>query len=613
MRKDSKDHIETLLQVSTFKDFNKDDLSDLAQYIDEIQYTAGNTLLEHHKKVENVSILKKGQVEVLVNNEIVALVDATNCFGEMSCLSGEENAAATVRTTTDCTILQLSRDDFLKSLYRRPQLFHSFFSLISSRIVKTNQRLSEVLNHTPQGLMKIDSKGMISNEYSKVCCNFFNKDKLSGINFAELAFFENEKVQQNWQEVLNHLFSGDDMMASAALFDLLPQEITFQHSDGDRIYKLSYYPCLEQGKVVAIDIGVEDITSTREFELKEQELEKEKEILKKIYDGPDSYMNLISLYEANITALESFPNDFEKENIIVLRLLHNLKGMSGFFNLDYISQQVHLIETICQNIKTDRNKDDQLNNQFQLEFAKFKVNLNKVKGYFNDIDPELKKRLLGIVIEQKQYTKLKQAVGDREYEQIEKMIKELEMVPVTKLVQNWPSEIERLGIKLNKFVTLKIIDESIMLPVEVFNELDPPFIHFLRNCMDHGLETLEERQEMGKEYDPIIIFRTYHQDSSIWIEIEDNGRGINYSILKKKALENKHLDRDMVNKIITDNELWRLLFIPGFSSAEKVTDVSGRGVGLESIASSLQSLGGAIHVSSEIGKGTIFKLKIPIS
>ncbi len=184
------------------------------------------------------------------------------------------------------------------------------------------------------------------------------------------------------------------------------------------------------------------------------------------------------------------------------------------------------------------------------------------------------------------------------------------MLPISNIFSRFTRVVRDLSKKLNKIVNLEMEGEETELDKSVIDDLVDPLMHCVRNSMDHGLETAEERVKKGKSKAGTIILRAKNEGNVISIEIEDDGIGIDPKIIKRKLIE-KGIIKEGV--IYSDFELINLIFAPGFSTAAQVTDLSGRGVGLDVVKKSIEKLNGTILVESEIGRGTIFKIKLPLT
>jgi two-component system chemotaxis sensor kinase CheA len=168
-----------------------------------------------------------------------------------------------------------------------------------------------------------------------------------------------------------------------------------------------------------------------------------------------------------------------------------------------------------------------------------------------------------------------------------------------------------LAKKAGKQVEFTMTGEDTELDKSVVDKISDPLVHMIRNSVDHGLESsAEERAQAGKRATGQISLRAFHKGGSIHIEVEDDGRGLN-----KKAIMAKAKDRGLVHEgdVLNDHAIYNLIFEPGLSTAKTITDVSGRGVGMDVVKRNIESLRGQIEIASEEGKGTIFSIRLPLT
>ncbi len=187
----------------------------------------------------------------------------------------------------------------------------------------------------------------------------------------------------------------------------------------------------------------------------------------------------------------------------------------------------------------------------------------------------------------------------------------LRMIPVSVVFRKMIRLVHDLSRKFNKKVELKMIGEDTEVDKTVVELLSDPLVHIIRNAIDHGIEPPEERKAKGKEEVGLITLEAKHEGGEVWVSVRDNGRGIDKEKVLSKALNAGVIDSS--NKHISDEEIFNLVFEPGFSTAEKVTDISGRGVGLDVVRNNIEKLKGKIEILSEKDRGTTFILRIPLT
>lgn len=186
------------------------------------------------------------------------------------------------------------------------------------------------------------------------------------------------------------------------------------------------------------------------------------------------------------------------------------------------------------------------------------------------------------------------------------------MLPVSKVFNKFPRMVRDLSRDMGKNIELIISGEETELDKTIIEEVGDPLVHIIRNSCDHGIESKDERIAAGKSEAGKIELKAYNEGNHIVIEIADDGRGLNAEVLKQKALE-KDIITEREADMMNDKEAYSLIFRAGFSTAKVVTNVSGRGVGMDVVKTNIEKLNGMIDVESELGQGTILKLKIPLT
>lgn len=193
---------------------------------------------------------------------------------------------------------------------------------------------------------------------------------------------------------------------------------------------------------------------------------------------------------------------------------------------------------------------------------------------------------------------------------IQDQVMSMRMVPIKPTFKKMERLVRDVSLKLGKKVRLEILGEDTELDKTVIEEIGDPLVHIVRNSIDHGIELPEERVQKGKSAEAIVRLNAYHRNGSIIIEVEDDGRGLVKEKILKKAKESGLISE---NAALSDNQIYNLIFAAGFSTAEKITDVSGRGVGMDVVKRNVERLRGRVEVSSVEGKGTKLSLKLPLT
>lgn len=191
-------------------------------------------------------------------------------------------------------------------------------------------------------------------------------------------------------------------------------------------------------------------------------------------------------------------------------------------------------------------------------------------------------------------------------------VMKVRMVPIESVVNRFPRMIRDLSKKLNKEMELIMTGEDTELDRTVIDEIGDPLMHMLRNAADHGLESTIDRLKIGKPQVGTIRLDAYQDGNNVTIEVSDDGAGVDVEKVKKKALEKGQITEEQA-EYMSDKEVIDLLFMPAFSTSEKISDVSGRGVGLDVVKNKIEGLGGDVEVVTKLGEGTTFIVRLPLT
>ncbi|WP_226037135.1 chemotaxis protein CheA [Aquibacillus saliphilus] len=284
------------------------------------------------------------------------------------------------------------------------------------------------------------------------------------------------------------------------------------------------------------------------------------------------------------------------------------------FSLDQIQkEEVTVIEASTEDSKVHEEKPQSKSKSAASKTIR--VNIERIDHLMNLFEE--------MVIDRGRLEDLSKKVGDQELietvehmsrvsQDMQGMMLTMRMVPVEQVFNRFPRMVRGLAKDLNKEIELKISGADTELDRTVVDEIGDPLVHLIRNSMDHGIESPEKRVQQGKEKTGTLELRAFHSGNHVIIEIEDNGAGINREKVIEKAIANELVTEECSEKL-TNEEINDLIFASGFSTADQVSDVSGRGVGLDVVRSKIESLGGHIFVESEKGRGSKFSIQLPLT
>lgn len=195
---------------------------------------------------------------------------------------------------------------------------------------------------------------------------------------------------------------------------------------------------------------------------------------------------------------------------------------------------------------------------------------------------------------------------------LQELILNMRMVPIDQVFNRFPRMVRGLAKDLHKKVELQVEGAETELDRLVADEIGDPLVHLLRNSLDHGIEDPEQRIRSRKSEKGTITLKAYHSGNRVFIEIQDDGAGIDADKVLNRAVQ-KGIISENSARTLTGRHVYELLFAPGFSTAEVISDISGRGVGLDAVKNKIESLGGSVSVDSTAGQGSTFTIQLPLN
>jgi two-component system sensor histidine kinase and response regulator WspE len=461
-----------------------------------------------------------------------------------------------------------------------------------------------------------------------------------------------KKVHLNIDPIMFDLFKSEVVNNTAIIFDqlqdsedsLLPERIIALFKSTKSIKGAS--------KIVGIEI-VSEITDRIEiiFNLVlNNTLKLDKEKIKILIDAIN-YINELKNCEI-ATVYDYLNSNIEKSNTIV-ESLSQLIETKPLHKLKDEIQSSPKDEELTEQVKTKESKVKKTDDAFVRIHSK---NLNKLLGlageslvqaksiktfskslhqiktinkelfrkleeiYNSDKDePELEAECIKIlnasnnlllqkIEEYEQFSRTLEILSDKLYSEVVSS----KMRPFSDGLHGYPRMIRDLAKKMEKKVKFDIIGENTLVDREILEKLEAPLTHLLRNSIDHGLENPEERKLMGKPEEGILTLEAQHRAGMLNISVKDDGKGIDLEKLRKKVIEKNYVSNEMA-QALSNNELLDFLFLPGFTTTDKVTEVSGRGVGLDVVHSTIQEVRGSVRVDTKINQGSVFTLILPIT
>ena len=224
------------------------------------------------------------------------------------------------------------------------------------------------------------------------------------------------------------------------------------------------------------------------------------------------------------------------------------------------------------------------------------------RGRLQSIATEVNHQELNETVE-----RMSRTMGD-----LQNIVLTMRMVPVETVFNRFPKMVRQLSRDLNKKINLEVIGAETELDRTVIDEIGDPLVHLIRNSLDHGIESPEVRRAKGKPEEGTVQLRAYHSGNYVFIDIEDDGAGINREKVLKKAISKRIVSQEQA-QLLTDKQVNELILASGFSTADVISDISGRGVGLDVVKTTIESLGGNISIESTYNVGSVFSIQLPLT
>jgi len=266
--------------------------------------------------------------------------------------------------------------------------------------------------------------------------------------------------------------------------------------------------------------------------------------------------------------------------------------------------------------KTDPQDSENEAAKTTAKASSIRVDTDKIDTLINMVgEVVITQSMLGLVGENFTMDKVGQlkrglAQLERHTRDLQQSVMNIRMLPISFVFSRFPRLVHDISSKLDKKIVLKLVGENTEVDKAVVELINDPLVHLIRNSLDHGIEMPVDRVAAGKPETGTIELKAYHRGGHIVIEIIDDGRGLDKDKLLAKAIEKGLIEE---SNLLTEKQIFELIFMPGFSTAEQLTDISGRGVGMDVVRRNIQSLGGNIEIISELGKGTTIAIHLPLT
>lgn len=537
-----------------------------------------------------------------------AIVNGLNHVESCKYYLFKENEFNLTRVEAQAKEIQKSRDEIA-----------AWNEVLEKTVLQRTTAIRTLLNNAGQGFLSFGENLLVDEEYSSECRRIFGGD-IGGLKFSELIYPQNEEGRDFLESLIVEVYNqDDDDIVMDIYLPLLPKEVEIGNKHIEMEYRLIRDTDEDAKTCMAI---LTDVTDKR---LLENQMEHEKNTLKmvvKVVVSYDDFVQILRDYQEFCHSLvhEIVESEDSLENKIskLFRYVHTYKGNFSQFNMTGITQRLHDLETQITTFSKLLGPD--VGNDELIQFVSgFDLNswlkedmehLEEVLGpdFFSSEDTFSISKSKLMEIEKKAESILPPA----ECKILVTELKKLRYKSFDTMLASYQDYVPKLAERYQKEIyPVEVESETILVDPDRYTDFVRSLVHVFRNAVDHGLETMDERIESGKEEYGRIKCYVSSRDNKIILTIADDGRGIDCHKLRNKIVEKGLLKREEAAGI-SDEEIVDYIFKDSFSTKDEVTDLSGRGVGLGAVKSELQKLNGSVEVQTGIGTGTEFKFTIPI-
>lgn len=499
-----------------------------------------------------------------------------------------------------------------------------FIENLDKKIHEKTRDISLILEHIPIGLLTIDMEGKTGPEYSAISENFFNGKPTE--KSIEKTIFEDPTKQTNFKDWFDFLPLSPMPFEDTA--GLAPDEETFNHDENSLELSYEFTPIYKEGsdnEYEKIMLIAKDITEAKHLEAEMKAKEEKTDFILKVLKSKDGYINFLKECKRCINELETLlPNILDgnpSDNVTAaFRSAHTIKGNASAYGVSEIKDAADQLETA---LMKGRDQEVEVNKEFQENITKlipviaesFKAHIHETETTFGEsFDPDAGAEKT-FSITHSHLIALMDATNNLSTTDSSKkliqLVKDIELEPINVFLQPYVDQVSALAERLEKQIHPLVIENGeIKVNTDRLTPFFSSFVHLIRNCVDHGIENVDERTNAQKSDFATICIDIQEKNDDLIIRVSDDGRGINPDIIKNKAIEKSIISEEQAQKM-SSKDIQLLVFSAGFSTKEEVTSTSGRGVGMDAVKHEAEKLGGHIDIDSQVGKGTTFIITLP--
>ncbi|MBL7714647.1 MAG: redoxin domain-containing protein [Bdellovibrionales bacterium] len=490
---------------------------------------------------------------------------------------------------------------------------------LEQKVQARTRDVRDLLDNIGEGFFSFGMDYSIHKERSKACDEFFGEE----IKYKDPFALVRAKDIQGVKSTLEMVFLGQ--CDFSMIEELLPKDVTLGEGplgQGSKIYSLKYRfvtnaENLKESRVIVI---VRDVTKERILAAQFAAEEELNNMIVRVAIDRDGFIQLLGDSQKMIRQIqEVLQRDPAKIDVNELfRLLHTIKGGMGIFGLKKVASAAHTLEGELAQVRSGKQVlTDSVRIALQEGMMTLEHRLDEQLGQLskivpredlsNDAEPVFK-------VSSSQINALSQdllaKIPKEAWDEVRTRIDALRKQPLKKALKRLVSLAEDLAPKLDKFVKIEVEGDEVPVLHEKLESVFGSLVHLVRNSLDHGLETPDARVAAGKPEEGTLRFEASTRGRELKLIIRDDGGGVRVAAVKKVALAKQLASQEELEKM-EPAKVVELIFSPGFSTKTEVTDVSGRGVGMNAVKAAVEQAHGKIQIQTEEGKGTTFEITLP--
>ncbi len=535
----------------------------------------------------------------------LGLADRINVMRKEKYLAEKEAREASQKALENLRIADAQKEENLRIISENNRT-------LEKKVAKRTAAIRDLMDNTGQGFLSFGADYLIHKEYSKACEQLLGEE-LTGKNAMESLFAASKShAPEQVRELMEMLFSGTDI---ALVEVLLPKRLTL----GERVVAVEFKVIGDQKPKVMVILT--DITKEVALAEQVQADEERQAIIVKVAVDKNGFLQFLREIEELFGSIHSNLirplDEFDLNQL--LRDFHTVKGGCASYAMTQVAHYAHEVEDrLIPLSREGAVLSAEFLQEIREETQKLEALLHEVLSMLGDIlPPEERNRQERVfrvpnskIIQLEEF--MLEKIGKAHLRLIKNEIEHLCAQPIAPLLRKYASAVEDLGSRLNKRVKVELKGMETEIPSVRLDSFFGAFIHLVRNSVDHGLEETDLRQMLGKPPEGRICIEAKKSEGQLHLFVRDDGAGIDtdkvIEIAKKKGVLN-----DQEAAEISKNQALALIFEPGFSTKDEVTDVSGRGVGMDAVKTEVEKLKGKILIRTKQNEGTTFEIVIPLA